>query len=81
MEGCTERLYIESKEELDMYWSRKKQAMQQEAEQVKAAVWECESENCRGWMRKDFSLQDHPKCPLCSAGMKSGERMLSILSN
>ncbi|GAA3319721.1 hypothetical protein GCM10020331_027770 [Ectobacillus funiculus] len=33
---------------------KKKQAMQQEAEQVKAAVWECESENCRGWMRKDF---------------------------
>jgi hypothetical protein len=63
-----------------MRWS-KKSDLQQERQQVPTEVWECPSENCLGWMRKDFSFEEEPKCPLCGTKMKSGERLLYILSN
>ncbi|MHC8970090.1 cold-shock protein [Priestia aryabhattai] len=44
-------------------------------------IWECESEECNGWMRKNFSYQNHQKCPLCGYKMKSGERLLETSSN
>ena len=42
-------------------------------------VWECEAEDCLGWMRKNFSFEEEPKCPLCKSSMKSGERLLPKL--
>lgn len=42
-------------------------------------VWECESEDCIGWMRKDFSHENHQKCPLCGHKMRDGERLLEKL--
>ncbi|MCP8969203.1 cold-inducible protein YdjO-related protein [Ectobacillus ponti] len=63
-----------------MYWSRKKK-QQQEVQEVATAVWECEAESCAGWMRKNYSLENHPACPLCGTKMTSGERMLVDLSN
>ncbi|MBU3570149.1 hypothetical protein IUK39_08220 [Priestia aryabhattai] len=32
-------------------------------------------------MRKNFSYQNHQKCPLCGYKMKSGERLLETSSN
>ena len=40
-------------------------------------VWECKSGSCKGWMRKSFSLDSSPVCPLCKYSMKSGIRTLS----
>ncbi|WP_028401992.1 cold-inducible protein YdjO-related protein [Ectobacillus panaciterrae] len=60
-----------------MNWARRKNALQEEAPKALVAVWECESVDCLGWMRKKFSLNENPKCPLCETKMKSGERMLS----
>ncbi len=42
-------------------------------------VWECESEDCIGWMRKDFSDENHQNCPLCGHKMRTGERLLEKL--
>jgi hypothetical protein len=56
-----------------MYWS-KKNDLEDKQEQV--AIWECQAEDCLGWMRKNFSFEDHPNCPLCGNTMKSGERLL-----
>jgi hypothetical protein len=64
-----------------MYWTRRKNALQQEVSKELAAVWECESVDCLGWMRKSFSFNENPKCPLCETKMKSGERMLCTLTN
>ena len=43
---------------------------------VQTSVWDCESDDCIGWMRKDFSFETDPNCPLCGSKMKSGDRLL-----
>ncbi|WP_028400248.1 cold-inducible protein YdjO-related protein [Ectobacillus panaciterrae] len=63
-----------------MYWRSRKNDLQQEAPKALVAVWECESADCLGWMRKSFSLNEKPKCPLCQTSMKSGERMLCTIT-
>ncbi|WP_026694307.1 cold-inducible protein YdjO-related protein [Peribacillus kribbensis] len=40
------------------------------------AVWECLSQECNGWMRKEYSFQELPDCPLCGEKMEAGERLL-----
>ncbi|MFX3625505.1 MAG: cold-inducible protein YdjO-related protein [Ectobacillus sp.] len=62
-----------------MHWSKKKDSLDQERKRENVAVWECESNDCLGWMRQNFSFDDHPTCPLCGAKMKSGERLLYVL--
>lgn len=57
-------------------YRNKKDPSQPEAERENIAVWECESDDCLGWMRKDFSFAEEPACPLCGESMKSGERLL-----
>ncbi|MFD3448414.1 cold-inducible protein YdjO-related protein [Microbacteriaceae bacterium 4G12] len=64
-----------------MYWNKKNDPNGQEKKMVNVEVWECESDDCLGWMRKDFSFTEDPKCPLCGSAMKSGERLLQELSN
>ncbi|MCM3538018.1 cold-inducible protein YdjO-related protein [Priestia endophytica] len=61
-----------------MHWSKRNT---EEEVQEEVAVWECESTECVGWMRKNFSFDEKPSCPLCDSSMKSGERMLSKLTN
>mgnify|MGYP003818759913 CR=1 FL=1 len=39
-------------------------------------VWACTNGNCRGWMRKAFSLDLKPKCPLCQSDMREEIRLL-----
>ena len=60
-----------------MYRNRKNDVAEVPPEQT--PVWECESEDCLGWMRKNFSFEEEPKCPLCKSSMKSGERLLPKL--
>ncbi|WP_028401583.1 cold-inducible protein YdjO-related protein [Ectobacillus panaciterrae] len=62
-----------------MHWNKKKDAFQQEKKQEEVAVWECESDDCLGWMRKEFSFTDEPDCPLCGTRMKNGTRLLYVL--
>ncbi|WP_459503525.1 cold-shock protein [Bacillus sp. C1] len=56
-----------------MYW-KKNNTPVEEPEEI--AVWECQAEDCHGWMRKNFSLEEKPQCPLCKGDMKSGTRLL-----
>nr|WP_134699777.1 cold-inducible protein YdjO-related protein [Ammoniphilus sp. YIM 78166] len=46
---------------------------------VPTEVWNCESQECKGWMRKNFSLENSPECPLCQTEMKAGTRMIPQL--
>ncbi|HDR4470788.1 TPA: cold-shock protein, partial [Bacillus thuringiensis] len=50
-----------------MYRNRKNDVAEVPPEQT--PVWECESEDCLGWMRKNFSFEEEPKCPLCKSSM------------
>lgn len=43
------------------------------------AVWSCVNEECPGWMRKEFSFDDQPVCPLCKSAMKEETRLLPEL--
>ncbi|MGV2503342.1 cold-shock protein, partial [Priestia megaterium] len=38
--------------------------------------WECTVEECKGWMRKDFSYDSHQTCPLCKSQMKAEKRLI-----
>ncbi len=44
-------------------------------------VWECATDGCNSWMRDNFAFDHEPNCMVCSAVMKSGERMLPVLDN
>ncbi|AZJ22886.1 cold-shock protein [Bacillus wiedmannii] len=59
-----------------MYW-RKNDKPVEDPEAI--AIWECTAKDCRGWMRKNFSLEEEPKCPLCKNDMNSSERLLQKL--
>lgn len=49
--------------------------------EVNTAIWTCQTESCKGWMRDNFSFQVVPTCPLCQAEMIKGEKMLPALVN
>ncbi|MBM7693850.1 hypothetical protein JOC77_003294 [Peribacillus deserti] len=55
-------------------YNSKKWEEPQPKEQIE--VWECQSQDCKGWMRKDYSFEDLPDCPLCGEKMEAGERLL-----
>lgn len=46
---------------------------------IPTAIWECEANDCKGWMRKSFSLESAPDCPLCKSSMRSGTRVIPPL--
>ena len=56
-----------------MYYSKRNQEppVQEETE-----IWECTVEECKGWMRKDFSYDNHQKCPLCKIRWKLKNALL-----
>lgn len=51
----------------------------EELDALPVDVWECKSDSCNGWMRKNFSFDTSPECPLCESPMKSGTRMIPKL--
>nr|WP_182480679.1 cold-shock protein [Peribacillus asahii] len=44
-------------------------------------VWECVADDCKGWIRDNFTSSDDQKCPLCGSEMKAGTRMLQAINN
>jgi rRNA maturation endonuclease Nob1 len=44
-------------------------------------VWECVSEDCKGWIRDNFTSNDEHMCPLCGSEMQTGTRMLQAINN
>ncbi|MFE7820254.1 cold-inducible protein YdjO-related protein [Priestia megaterium] len=56
-----------------MHYSKRNQEppIQEETE-----IWECTVEECKGWMRKDFSYDSHQKCPLCKSQMEANNGLL-----
>ncbi|MBN6188449.1 cold-shock protein [Aneurinibacillus sp. BA2021] len=44
-------------------------------------VWRCEKEECKGWMRQDYSFAVQPTCPFCQSDMVEEMRMLPQLSH
>ncbi|TDL35492.1 cold-shock protein [Jeotgalibacillus sp. S-D1] len=47
------------------------------------AVWECSSDECKGWMRANFSSHSEgsPTCPICGSKMDEGTRLLEVIPN
>jgi hypothetical protein len=48
---------------------------------VDIETWECTSDDCNGWMRKNFSEDDSPSCPFCGSEMQNGTRLTNSLQN
>ncbi|WP_223068063.1 cold-shock protein [Paenibacillus caui] len=44
-------------------------------------IWSCTNESCNGWMRDNFTFDYTPVCPLCSASMEKGTKVLPLLVN
>lgn len=47
--------------------------------EVDTNVWSCTSDECQGWMRESYSLEEEPKCPLCDSEMVKEVRVLPEL--
>jgi hypothetical protein len=62
-----------------MMYSRKKTVEELPTELT--VVWSCSSEQCKGWMRDNFSLSEAPVCFLCQSPMIKEERMLATVEN
>jgi len=59
-----------------MFFGKKNQ---EPAEMKETVVWTCSRESCTCWMREDYSFEDQPTCPICSAEMRKGTKMLPTL--
>lgn len=44
-------------------------------------VWDCTSEDCKGWIRDNFTSSEVPSCPLCGSEMVLGTKMLQAINN
>lgn len=44
-------------------------------------IWECVSEDCKGWMRDNFKSSETPSCPLCKSGMTQSSKVLAVINN
>ncbi|RUS45670.1 cold-shock protein [Cohnella sp. AR92] len=62
-----------------MHYSKKRQL--EEVPQELTPVWLCPTENCKGWMRENFTFSSTPTCPQCQAKMVKGEKMLAAVPN
>ncbi|MFF2481177.1 cold-shock protein [Paenibacillus sp. NPDC058071] len=60
-------------------YTRKK--IQEEVPEVNTKIWSCESDDCNGWMRANFTFDEAPTCLICGSSMQSGEKMLPTLAN
>ncbi|AEI46320.1 cold-shock protein [Paenibacillus mucilaginosus] len=43
------------------------------------AVWSCEQEGCRSWMRDHYAMEHVPACPLCNVPMVRSMKMVPQL--
>ncbi|MDE3839212.1 cold-shock protein [Bacillus methanolicus] len=44
-------------------------------------IWECTSDECKGWMRDNFKSSEKPLCPLCKSEMKETTKLLQVVHN
>ncbi|WP_315899214.1 cold-inducible protein YdjO-related protein [Paenibacillus cremeus] len=49
-------------------------------QEQETSVWICIKEECKGWVREDFSFNKVPNCALCDSEMVRGTKVLPILS-
>lgn len=45
------------------------------------AIWACQNDGCKGWMRDNFAFETTPTCVICHSPMVSDTRMLPLLVN
>ncbi|RED57141.1 cold-inducible protein YdjO [Cohnella lupini] len=62
-----------------MYYSRKRPI--EDIPQVLTEIWSCADENCKGWMRDNFSFSIAPVCAQCQSQMFKNERMVAAVVN
>ncbi|PRX73038.1 cold-inducible protein YdjO [Cohnella sp. SGD-V74] len=62
-----------------LYYSRKR-PLEELPEEI-TAIWTCAGENCKGWMRDNFTFSIVPICPQCKAEMVRSEKMLATIEN
>ncbi|MGM9986331.1 MAG: cold-inducible protein YdjO-related protein [Bacillaceae bacterium] len=59
----------------------KKNTFEKEVKMENTEVWVCESCDCKGWMRKQFSFSEEPNCPLCGSSMATDTKELPVLES
>ncbi|MFK7693018.1 cold-shock protein [Paenibacillus sp. HJGM_3] len=64
---------------MHLYYSRKRPFEDLPVEVT--AIWSCPNENCKGWMRDNFTFSIAPVCAQCQSEMVKCERMLAALEN
>lgn len=62
-----------------MHYSKKRPF--EEVPEELTAIWSCPTENCKSWVRDNFTFSSTPTCPLCQVKMVKGERMLPAVVN
>ncbi|MDF2671632.1 MAG: hypothetical protein K0R67_3938 [Paenibacillus sp.] len=45
------------------------------------AIWSCETEGCKGWIRDNFAFEVVPTCHVCLAPMVRSMKVLPLLVN
>ena len=60
-----------------MYYSRRRPL--EDFPKEMTAIWSCTREDCKGWMRNNYSFEDVPACPQCKSPMISSMKNLPIL--
>ncbi|MEY4479426.1 MAG: hypothetical protein RLZZ267_104 [Bacillota bacterium] len=46
---------------------------------VDTVIWSCENDNCVCWMRKNYTFEATPQCPICQTNMREETRLLPSL--
>jgi hypothetical protein len=49
--------------------------------QENTKVWACPNEECKAWIRDNFSFEYVPTCTNCQSPMISSLKMLPVISN
>jgi hypothetical protein len=45
------------------------------------AIWSCQNDDCKSWMRDNFAFEHAPVCTQCHSVMISSVKMLPMLFN
>jgi len=43
---------------------------------VETTVWKCVNSSCQGWMRMEFTFEEHPNCPICNSLMEQAIKLI-----
>ena len=62
-----------------MYNSRKKSVVEMPLELT--TVWSCSNENCKVWMRDNFTFSLAPICTQCKSLMVKTEKEIEVVEN